>query len=170
MKGRQLVPGTAPCQTSRRRTRCAPTAGRWARSARYPSTGRAWGQSYVVPMRCRRAARRAHANGTLARPDRSEALAHGERDVTGDRARLPATSQLKLPDIPLKGGINMRAVQLTSFGNPVDGLEYVDIPEPDATGPNQVLIGVEFSPSTQRPYGRTGHLCSAPRASDSHRQ
>jgi NADPH:quinone reductase-like Zn-dependent oxidoreductase len=40
----------------------------------------------------------------------------------------------------------MRAVQLTSFGNPVDGLEYVDIPEPDAPGPNQVLIGVEFSP------------------------
>src|SRR4029077_9670727 len=46
----------------------------------------------------------------------------------------------------LKGDINMRAVQLTAFGNPVDGLEYVDIPEPDAPGPNQVLIGVEFSP------------------------
>ena len=40
----------------------------------------------------------------------------------------------------------MRAVQLTSFGNPIDGLEYVDIPEPDAPGPNQVLIDVEFSP------------------------
>jgi NADPH:quinone reductase-like Zn-dependent oxidoreductase len=40
----------------------------------------------------------------------------------------------------------MRAVQLTSFGNPVDGLEYVDIPEPDAPGADQVLIGVEFSP------------------------
>jgi len=40
----------------------------------------------------------------------------------------------------------MRAVWLTAFGNPVDGLEYVDIPEPDAPGPNQVLIGVEFSP------------------------
>ena len=40
----------------------------------------------------------------------------------------------------------MRAVHLTAFGNPVDGLEYVDIPEPDAPGPNQVLIGVEFSP------------------------
>jgi len=37
----------------------------------------------------------------------------------------------------------MRAVQLTAFGNPVDGLEYVDIPEPGAPGPNQVLIGVE---------------------------
>src|ERR1700726_940571 len=46
----------------------------------------------------------------------------------------------------LKGDINMRAVQLTVFGNPVDGLEYVDIPEPAAPGPNQVLIGVEFSP------------------------
>jgi NADPH:quinone reductase-like Zn-dependent oxidoreductase len=40
----------------------------------------------------------------------------------------------------------MRAVQLTAFGNPADGLEYVDIPEPDAPDPNQVLIGVEFSP------------------------
>ena len=40
----------------------------------------------------------------------------------------------------------MRAVQLTAYGNPVDGLEYVNIPEPDAPGPNQVLIGVEFSP------------------------
>src|ERR1700746_3944241 len=40
----------------------------------------------------------------------------------------------------------MRAVQLTAFGNPVDGLEYVDIPDPDAPGPNEALIGVEFSP------------------------
>jgi NADPH:quinone reductase-like Zn-dependent oxidoreductase len=40
----------------------------------------------------------------------------------------------------------MRAAQLTAFGNPVDGLEYVDIPEPDAPGANQVLIGVEYSP------------------------
>src|ERR1700730_343306 len=40
----------------------------------------------------------------------------------------------------------MRAVQLKSFGTPVDGLESVDIPEPDAPGPNQVLIGVEFAP------------------------
>src|SRR5215470_586333 len=40
----------------------------------------------------------------------------------------------------------MRAVQLMSFGNPVEGLRYVDIPEPDAPGPNQVLLGVDFSP------------------------
>src|SRR5882724_11707997 len=40
----------------------------------------------------------------------------------------------------------MRAVHLTAFGNPVDGLEFVDSPEPDAPGPNQVLTGVEFSP------------------------
>src|ERR1700738_1266478 len=40
----------------------------------------------------------------------------------------------------------MRAVQLTAYGNPVEGLKYVDIPAPDAPGPNQVLIGVEFSP------------------------
>ncbi len=40
----------------------------------------------------------------------------------------------------------MRAVQLTAYGNPIEGLNYVDIPEPKAPGPNQVLIGVEFSP------------------------
>ncbi len=40
----------------------------------------------------------------------------------------------------------MRAVQLMAYGNPVEGLNYVDIPEPTAPGPNQVLLGVEFSP------------------------
>ena len=40
----------------------------------------------------------------------------------------------------------MRAVQLTAYGNPVEGLKYVDIPAPEAPGPNQVLIGIEFSP------------------------
>jgi NADPH:quinone reductase-like Zn-dependent oxidoreductase len=40
----------------------------------------------------------------------------------------------------------MRAVQLTTYGNPIEGLQYVNIPEPEAPGPNQVLIGVEFSP------------------------
>src|SRR5260370_41103488 len=43
--------------------------------------------------------------------------------------------------------VNMRAVQLTAFANPVEGLEHVDIPEPDAPGPNEDLIGVEFSPT-----------------------
>jgi NADPH:quinone reductase-like Zn-dependent oxidoreductase len=40
----------------------------------------------------------------------------------------------------------MRAIQLTAYGNPVEGLKLVDIPAPDAPGPNQVLVGVEFSP------------------------
>src|SRR5258706_11697409 len=40
----------------------------------------------------------------------------------------------------------MRAVQLTAYGKSVEGLKYVDIPEPDAPGSNQVLIGLEFSP------------------------
>jgi NADPH:quinone reductase-like Zn-dependent oxidoreductase len=34
----------------------------------------------------------------------------------------------------------VQLVQLTAYGNPVDGLEYADIPEPDAPGPGQVLI------------------------------
>ena len=32
----------------------------------------------------------------------------------------------------------MRAVQLTAYGNPVEALKYVDIPAPEAPGPNQV--------------------------------
>ena len=40
----------------------------------------------------------------------------------------------------------MRAVHLTAFGNPVDGLEFVEIPEPDAPGANQILTEVEYSP------------------------
>ncbi len=40
----------------------------------------------------------------------------------------------------------MHAVQLTVYGNPVDGLEYVDLHEPDPPGANEVLVGVELSP------------------------
>jgi NADPH:quinone reductase-like Zn-dependent oxidoreductase len=40
----------------------------------------------------------------------------------------------------------MRAVQLTAFGDPVEALQFVQIQEPAAPGPGQVLIGVEFSP------------------------
>jgi NADPH:quinone reductase-like Zn-dependent oxidoreductase len=40
----------------------------------------------------------------------------------------------------------MRAVHLTAYGNPVDGLEFVETTEPPEPGANQVLVGVEFSP------------------------
>jgi len=40
----------------------------------------------------------------------------------------------------------MRAVHLTAYGNPIDGIEFVEIPEPPEPGANQVLVGVEFSP------------------------
>jgi hypothetical protein len=40
----------------------------------------------------------------------------------------------------------MRAVHHTAYGNPIDGLRFVEIPEPSAPGANQVLVGVEFSP------------------------
>ena len=43
----------------------------------------------------------------------------------------------------------MRAVQLTAYGDPLEGLEYLNIPTPPAPGPNEVLIGVEFSPLNQ---------------------
>jgi NADPH:quinone reductase-like Zn-dependent oxidoreductase len=43
----------------------------------------------------------------------------------------------------------MRAVQLVAYGDPLEGLKYVEIPAPEAPGPSQVLIGVEFSPLNQ---------------------
>src|ERR1700732_1952832 len=48
--------------------------------------------------------------------------------------------------LAFEGETNMRGVQLTAYGNPVEALKYVVIPAPEAPGPNQVLIGVEFSP------------------------
>ena len=63
----------------------------------------------------------------------------------------------------------MRAVQLTAFGNPVDGLEYVDIPEPRRSrpqpGPHRRRV---FPHQPERPHGRTGHLCIPPPASNRH--
>ena len=40
----------------------------------------------------------------------------------------------------------MHAIHLTAFGNPAEGLEFVQIPEPASPGAGQALIGVEFSP------------------------
>jgi NADPH:quinone reductase-like Zn-dependent oxidoreductase len=40
----------------------------------------------------------------------------------------------------------MRAIQISSFGNPTDGLELIDIPEPPQPDAGQALIGVEFAP------------------------
>jgi hypothetical protein len=45
----------------------------------------------------------------------------------------------------------MRIVQLMAYGNPVEGLKYVDIPAPDAPGPNQRTdVLSEFRPSTRK--------------------
>jgi NADPH:quinone reductase-like Zn-dependent oxidoreductase len=40
----------------------------------------------------------------------------------------------------------MRAIQISSFGNPTDVLELIDIPEPPQAEADQALIGVEFAP------------------------
>jgi NADPH:quinone reductase-like Zn-dependent oxidoreductase/predicted SnoaL-like aldol condensation-catalyzing enzyme len=40
----------------------------------------------------------------------------------------------------------MRAIHLTAFGDPAQGLEFVQIQEPAAPSAGQALIGVEFSP------------------------
>lgn len=40
----------------------------------------------------------------------------------------------------------MKSVVLTSYGDPVSGLEYREVPEPEEPGIGQVLVGIEFSP------------------------
>ena len=40
----------------------------------------------------------------------------------------------------------MRAIHLSVYGNPVDGLGVADVPEPKAPGANEVLVAIEYSP------------------------
>ena len=40
----------------------------------------------------------------------------------------------------------MRAIQNTAFGNPVETLSVVELPEPAAPGPDEVLITMEYAP------------------------
>lgn len=40
----------------------------------------------------------------------------------------------------------MKAIHITAYGNPLDGLEVIDIDEPLPPGPDEVLIKVEFAP------------------------
>src|SRR5258708_4951530 len=40
----------------------------------------------------------------------------------------------------------MRAIQNTAFGDPVETLKLVDLPEPASTGPDEVLIAMEYAP------------------------
>ena len=40
----------------------------------------------------------------------------------------------------------MKAIQLRAFGNPADVVQFVDVPDVDAPGPDEVVISVEASP------------------------
>ena len=40
----------------------------------------------------------------------------------------------------------MKSIVPTSYGDPVSGLEYREVPEPEKPGIGQVLVGIEFSP------------------------
>src|SRR5580700_3791375 len=40
----------------------------------------------------------------------------------------------------------MRALQISAYGDPLNVLELVDVPEPDAPGEGEVLIDVELAP------------------------
>jgi NADPH:quinone reductase-like Zn-dependent oxidoreductase len=40
----------------------------------------------------------------------------------------------------------MRAIHLSVYGNPVEGLGFANVPEPKAPGANEVLVAIEYSP------------------------
>ena len=40
----------------------------------------------------------------------------------------------------------MKAIQIKSYGDPLEVLELVDLPEPKAPGPNEALLGIEIVP------------------------
>ncbi|MCC7252869.1 zinc-dependent alcohol dehydrogenase family protein [Hyphomicrobium sp.] len=40
----------------------------------------------------------------------------------------------------------MRAVQLTRYGDPKSAIQVMDLPEPDAPGVGEVLVGMEYAP------------------------
>jgi NADPH:quinone reductase-like Zn-dependent oxidoreductase len=40
----------------------------------------------------------------------------------------------------------MRAIHLSSYGNPIEGLGMADVPEPKPPGTNEVLVAIEYSP------------------------
>src|SRR5262245_39662895 len=70
-------------------------------------------------------------------------------------ARSPSVSSTARSDVtpsPLlelaiqNGDEKMRALQISSFGNPTDVLELIDIPEPPQPDAGQALVGVEFAP------------------------
>jgi len=39
----------------------------------------------------------------------------------------------------------MKAVQIKSYGDPLEVLEVVDVPEPQAPGTNEALLGIELA-------------------------
>jgi NADPH:quinone reductase-like Zn-dependent oxidoreductase len=43
----------------------------------------------------------------------------------------------------------MKAVQIKSYGDPLEVLEVVDVPEPKAPGVNEALIGIELAALTK---------------------
>jgi NADPH:quinone reductase-like Zn-dependent oxidoreductase len=40
----------------------------------------------------------------------------------------------------------MRAIHLSAYGDPIDGLGMADLPEPKPPGANEVLVAIEYSP------------------------
>ncbi len=38
----------------------------------------------------------------------------------------------------------MKAVQIKSYGDPLEVLEVVDVPEPEAPGADEALLGIEI--------------------------
>jgi len=65
------------------------------------------------------------------------------RDETDVIASFVAHSEGQCPGLEKS---QMRAIHLSVYGNPVDGLGVADVPEPKAPGANEVLVAIEYAP------------------------
>src|SRR5580692_10751350 len=43
-----------------------------------------------------------------------------------------------------QGKLRMKAIQINSYGDPLEVLEMVDVPEPEAPGAGQALLAIEI--------------------------
>ena len=65
----------------------------------------------------------------------------------------------------------MRAIHLSVYGNPVEGLGMVEVPKPKGPGANEVLVAIEYSPLNPNDLlVAKGRLSASSEASVGHRQ
>jgi NADPH:quinone reductase-like Zn-dependent oxidoreductase len=54
--------------------------------------------------------------------------------------------------------VDVKALQISKHGLPVEVVELVDIPEPDSPKANEVLVAVEYAPINQSEAGSSEAL------------